>query len=546
MKEEHAADIWILAIDDELSIRKLLTRYLELAGYNCISAGSGQEARRELQERPFDLVLCDLKMPDESGLELIRYVKKAYPDTARVMVTATSDPESAKDIMDVGVFGYIIKPLSRDMLLITVENALRHHFLDLKMRAYKGKLEEQAWSRKEKLGVIMDNLSIGVVMMSKNNEVLEMNHQMRRWFPEIDPGAELTCYHRRLSGKAIASCRNCPLDEALLRGKSSSVTSQFISEEGERDFHIITSPVRNQDGEIVAAIELLEDVTERLASEREMNKRQKLEAMGQLASGIVHEINTPVQYVMDNINFLKDSFRDILQLVGKYDECIDGLSSGSLGVDDLRDKILAAQDDVDIAYLKDELPETLEQSIEGMKRIHRIVRAMKEFSHPGSDEKSSVNINMLLENAITISKNEWKYVADIVTEFDPDLPYVPCLSGEMNQVFLNLIVNAAHAIGTFADQRGDGGHGTITVTSETMAGGIRVVISDTGGGIPEEIGDKVFQPFFTTKERGEGTGQGLAIAQRVVVDKHQGTLAYTSKIGKGTSFIIELPGEDVH
>jgi signal transduction histidine kinase/DNA-binding response OmpR family regulator len=545
MKEEQAADIWILAIDDELSIRKLLARYLELAGYNCISAGSGREARRELQARSFDLVLCDLRMPDESGLELIRYVKNTYPNTARVMVTATSDPESAKDIMDVGVYGYIIKPLSRDMLLITVENALRHHFLDLKMRAYKGKLEEQAWSRKEKLGVIMDNLSIGVVMISKTNELLEMNQQMRRWFPEIGIGKKRDCYHSRVSGKEAVLCRNCPVENALLHGEIAKTTRQFITEEGERDFHIITSPVRNQAGEIVAAIELLEDVTERLTTEREMNKRQKLEAMGQLASGIVHEINTPVQYVMDNISFMQDSFQDILQLVGKYEECTEGLVSGSLRADDLRDQILKAQVDADIDYLKDELPKTLEQSIEGMTRIHRIVRAMKEFSHPGSHEKSSVDINMLLKNAITISKNEWKYVADVETKLDPELPCVPCLSAEMNQVFLNLIVNAAHAIGTVSD-KGSGGRGTISVTSEKMAGGIRVVITDTGGGIPEEIGDKIFQPFFTTKGRGEGTGQGLAIAHRVVVDKHQGTLAYESTIGKGTSFIIELPGEDVH
>jgi signal transduction histidine kinase/DNA-binding NarL/FixJ family response regulator len=545
MKEEQAADIWILAIDDELSIQKLLVRYLELAGYNCISAGSGLEARRELKERPFDLVLCDLKMPDESGLELIRYVKDTYPDTARVMVTASSDPELAKDIMDVGVYGYIIKPLSRDMLLITVENALRHHFLDLKMRAYKGQLEEQAWSRKEKLGVIMDNLSIGVAMISKNNELLEMNHQMRGWFPGIEVGEDLGCYHRRLSGKNAVLCRNCPVEDALLRGDSANATRQLITREGERDFHIITSPVRNQAGEIVAAIELLEDVTEQLASEREMNKRQKLEAMGQLASGIVHEINTPVQYVMDNIIFMEDSFGDILRLVGKYEECIDELVAHLPGANVVRDKLLKAQDDADIEYLKDELPKTLEQSIEGMKRINGIVRSMKEFSHPGSDEKNSVDINVLLENAITISKNEWKYVADVETNLDHELPYIPCLSGEMNQVFLNLIVNAAHAISTDSDQGGDG-RGTITVTSEKKAGGIRVVIADTGGGIPEEIRDKIFKPFFTTKGRGEGTGQGLAIAQRVVVDKHQGTLSYESNIGKGTRFIIELPDEDVH
>jgi signal transduction histidine kinase len=167
---------------------------------------------------------------------------------------------------------------------------------------------------------------------------------------------------------------------------------------------------------------------------------------------------------------------------------------------------------------------------------------MKEFSHPGSDEKVSVDINVLLENAMTISKNEWKYVSDIETRLDVGLPMVSCLAGEMNQVFLNLIINAAHAIGTVTEN-GSKGRGMITVITEKFGGGIRVVIEDTGGGIPDEIGEKVYEQFFTTKGRGQGTGQGLAIARRVVVDKHSGSLRYETNPGQGTRFIIELPLE---
>lgn len=532
--------IWILAVDDEGPLRRLVARMLEQSGYNCVTASSCKEARDILKTRPFDLVLVDLKMPDESGLSLIQHVKENHPETARVMLTATTDPDLAREIMDVGVYGYIIKPVTRDMLIITVENALRHHFLAIQMKAYKGQLEEKAWSRKEKLGVIMENLSIGVAMIGPDMKLLEMNQQMRTWFPNA-PREGGDCYHLRLSPGITPACKHCPLREALFKGKNGKGVRQLYTAEGKKDFSMLTSPVRDKAGNIIAAVELLEDVTERLTSEREASKRQKLEAVGQLASGIVHEINTPVQYVMDNMNFLQDSFTDLSDLLDEHEKLFTSIiSSGTVNVEELQKAIDEAREDADLDYLLEELPKTLEQSLEGIQRINAIVRAMKEFSHPGSDEKSLVDINVLLENAITISKNEWKYVADIETNFDKDLPQVSCLASEMNQVFLNLIVNAAHAIGSLTEQ-GIKGRGLITISSERLRDNVRIMIKDTGGGVPEEFREKIFEPFFTTKARGEGTGQGLAIARRVVEEKHSGTLGLLTTPGEGTMFTIELP-----
>ena len=193
----------------------------------------------------------------------------------------------------------------------------------------------------------------------------------------------------------------------------------------------------------------------------------------------------------------------------------------------------------DLGFLREEIPKALEQSADGVQRISGIVRAMKEFSHP-SQEKTPVDLNRAIQSTITVASNEWKYVAEIKTELDPRLPMVECLPGEFNQVILNMIVNAAHAIG---DVVGDGGNGkgTITVSTRQRDGWAEVRIADTGAGIPAQIRDRIFDPFFTTKEVGKGTGQGLALAHNVVVKQHGGTISLESEVGKGTCFTIRLP-----
>jgi signal transduction histidine kinase len=194
----------------------------------------------------------------------------------------------------------------------------------------------------------------------------------------------------------------------------------------------------------------------------------------------------------------------------------------------------------DTNYLVQEIPKAIQQSADGVDRVSRIVRAMKEFSHPGGEDKEAVDINKAIENALIVARNEWKYVAEAVTDLDPSLPLVTCHPGEINQVLLNLIVNAAHAIGDKSGRDGDK-KGTITVSTRSEANGVEVRICDTGGGIPEAIRDRIFDPFFTTKPVGKGTGQGLTIAHAVVVNKHGGTITFESVVGQGTTFIIRLP-----
>jgi PAS domain S-box-containing protein len=281
-----------------------------------------------------------------------------------------------------------------------------------------------------------------------------------------------------------------------------------------------------------------EDISDRLLLEHELVQAQKLESIGHLAAGIAHEINTPVQFVGDNVRFLLDSFSDLAAVLDRHRALAISAKAGTCPPD-LIEACETESRRADLDYLMEEIPKAIAQSTEGIERIATIVRAMKEFSHPGSDEKTCVDLNKAIESTVTVSRNEWKYVADLTTDLAPDLPLVPCLIGQFNQVILNMIVNASHAIADVV--KGTGGKGTITIGTSHVGDFVEVRISDTGMGIPESIRHKIFDPFFTTKEAGRGTGQGLAIARSVVVDKHGGTIAVDSEVGKGTTFLIRLP-----
>jgi PAS domain S-box-containing protein len=278
---------------------------------------------------------------------------------------------------------------------------------------------------------------------------------------------------------------------------------------------------------------------ERQMLEMEMNQARKLEAVGSLASGIAHEINTPIQFVGDNTNFIANSFKSIISLIESYDSLWQEANAGA-ELASLDSRRIKAKEDADLEYLKEEIPSAVEQTLEGVQRVTKIVRAMKDFAHSDQGEKSSSNINDMLESTLTVARNELKYVADVETDFDRELPGIECYRDDLNQVFLNLLVNAAHAVG---DVVGDAsaGKGTITVSTERDNDNVIIKISDTGTGIPEAIRDRIFDPFFSTKDVGKGSGQGLAIARKIIVEKHEGSLDFETEEGKGTTFIICLP-----
>ena len=299
------------------------------------------------------------------------------------------------------------------------------------------------------------------------------------------------------------------------------------------------SPVRDGSGKVVSTCSIGVDITERKRLEQQLAQAQKLESIGQLAAGIAHEINTPIQYVGDNIRFLRDSFARLEQLFEGYDRLVASVRETIPEAGFLAD-VERLANATRVRYLRAEIPKSIEDSLDGAGRVADIVRAMKEFSHPGSEEKRLLDVNRAIESTVRVSRNEWKYVADLKLDLDPDLPAVPCLPGELNQVILNLIVNAAHAIADVAAEK-PGAKGVITVSTCRDGEWVEIRVRDTGTGIPEDVQSSIFNPFFTTKGVGKGTGQGLAIAHAVVVQKHGGTISFETATGAGTTFKIRLP-----
>ena len=279
------------------------------------------------------------------------------------------------------------------------------------------------------------------------------------------------------------------------------------------------------------------DVTDQRRLEHDLAQAQKLESVGRLAAGVAHEINTPVQFVSDSVHFVREAMDDLTEIVDKYRELRTATESG-MGVAAAAKAAEEAEDDADLDYILENAPVALDRARDGLGRVAAIVRSMKEFAHPDRKEMAQSDINQAISSTLVIASNEYKYVAEVETEF-AEIPLVNCYAGEINQVVLNLIVNAAHAIGDVV--KGTPEKGRIKVATRLLDDVVEISIGDTGKGIPVEVRSRIFDPFFTTKEVGKGTGQGLAIARAVVVDKHGGTLHFETEVGKGTTFYIRLP-----
>jgi signal transduction histidine kinase len=282
---------------------------------------------------------------------------------------------------------------------------------------------------------------------------------------------------------------------------------------------------------------LMLDITELRRLGRELAAAQKLESIGRMAAGVAHEINTPVQFVSDNVQFVRTSMTDIAAVIHAY----RNLQHAARSTGDIAAAVQLAADAekaADLDYIIENAPLALDSALEGLGRIATIVRSMKEFAHPDQAQKTLADLNQAIRATLVVAHNEYKFVADIDTQFD-ELPLVQCYLGEINQVILNLLVNASHAISDVVKE--NGGLGKITVRTRLCADEVEISIGDTGTGIPEAARDKIFDPFFTTKEVGRGTGQGLAVARSVIVNKHGGTLRFETGCGKGTTFFIRLP-----
>jgi signal transduction histidine kinase len=335
---------------------------------------------------------------------------------------------------------------------------------------------------------------------------------------------------QRVQAEAISQANQELRDEIAVREQAERELARY------RDH--LEDLIAERTRELTLANQKLRDAAaERERIEAELRLGQKLESIGRLAAGIAHEINTPVQFVSDHVTFVRDVLPAIIDTFARYRAlaaAVDGAGDMAAAVAAVR----AAEDDGDIDYAFANAPPALASALVGLGRVAAIVRSMKDFAHPDRDEKTPVDLNRAIESTLMIAANECKYVAEVHTEL-ADLPLVRCNGGEINQAVLNLVINAAHAIRDVVGQTG--ARGKIDVRTRRDGDEIEIAISDTGTGIPDAIRDRIYDPFFTTKEVGRGTGQGLAIVRSVVVDKHGGSLHFETRPGAGTTFFLRLP-----
>ncbi len=451
----------------------------------------------------------------------------------------------------IGICLFLVMSAGTQVYFMRLNQRLRHtttvldHELVQRQLIEKNLLESHA-----KLDQIFNTAADGMRLINLDGEIVQVNTTFARLVGlSIEQLIGIKC-HEVFSGPDCQT-DNCPLH--LIRS-GATTRIEYESDKTRPDgttvnCQVVATPFYDGNGELKGMIEDFRDITLQKEAEKEQKRllakllhTQKLESVGQLAAGIAHEINTPTQYIGTNIDFLEDGFKDVVTLVTAYHRLLLAEKKKEVApelIQEVEDTLAAADWD----YLAQEFPLAIAQSKDGVHRISTIVRAMKEFSHPGSKEKIPLVLNDLINTTLIVSRNEWKYVADVETVFADTLPPVPCLSDEMGQVFLNLLVNSAHAIAKELGDNPNGEKGRISISTRQDGDQVEVRVQDTGCGIPADILEKVFDPFFTTKEVGKGTGQGLAIARDVIVTKHGGTLEVESEPGQGATFIIRLPLE---
>jgi two-component system, NtrC family, sensor kinase len=501
---------------------------------------------------PYSLVFMDVRMPPGmDGITAIEKIWRVDPDVQVVVCSAYSDYSWAEIMVKLGQTDRLVilrKPFDNIEVLQLAHALTEKWNLRREVMRHVAQLENIVAERTQRLRESREVFQL----------ILENTHDLISVLDEQGRHVYASPSHRKVLGSdPEALMGRCVLDRAhpedvfrvqeLLdrtrvteRLHGATFTCRLKHEDGSwRTLEYGLGAVHDARGEFIYHVAVARDITVRQEEEMKLRLAQKLESMGLLAAGIAHEINTPTQYITDNARFLTTAFAQVQQALAAYRNLAQrAKAAGVLSAEVAA--VETAERENELSYYEQEVPRTLEQSLQGLERVSKIVRALKEFSHPGSPLRTPFDVNRAIENAATVCRNEWKYVAELVTDFDPSLPLVPCLADEINQAILNLIINAAHAIAD-ALPKGSAQKGCITLSTRVDGEWAVIAVGDTGTGIPEAIRERIFEPFFTTKPLGKGTGQGLAIVRSVVVGKHQGQVSFETAMGKGTTFTLRLP-----
>ncbi len=591
----------ILIVDDLYDARQVLRYMVENNDHEAIEAGNGSDALAIAKSSPPDLIISDALMPVMDGFQFLRAIKQEPTLRAIPFILYSSAYKENQDIrlaMSLGASAYLFKPMDpielwekiEDILAyaqqkvhnptelikedaeylrrysLVVATKLEEKVLELEKTLIERKQAEEQLAdlnqrleglveqRTEQLNLrnteliaseeryrnLVETMHEGILVADVDGRLTYVNHQM---------GNMLGMAPDTLIGKEYAhfvEAKHQEFFKAKLRsanGGESAVKFEinFVRSDG----HIISTLVtptslHDGKGDCRGFFAVVTDISQLKQLQTQLLHAQKLESIGHLAAGIAHEINTPTQYVQNNTRFLDDAFKELMEVQKAYDSLFLALKNG-LSTSSTLEEIESSRKNHQLESLCEEIPGAFHDTFEGLERIANIVGSVKRFAQPSREGKALADLNDAIRNTITVSTNEWKYVANVETELDPALPLIPCNISDINQVILNLIVNAAHAI---ADRQVDQGitiMGTITLKTANLGDFVEIRITDTGSGIPEKIRTRIFDPFFTTRSVGKGTGQGLAIARTVITENHQGTIDFQTGAGTGTTFIIRLP-----
>lgn len=385
---------------------------------------------------------------------------------------------------------------------------------------------QQAADEASRRRSLFDHERDGLVVINEDGSIFEANTSFRRMLGYDDN--EISSLHIWDWDAQYRQHADTNIANILQASAQIYETHHFCKDGSSYNAEVSISPI--EWNEKISYLLSIRDTTELRELQRQVMHSQKLESLGQLAAGIAHEINSPMQFVLSNVIFIEDALTEITDFLH------------TMNSHDKQDpeRLIATLQEIDAEFLAQEIPAGFKDIHEGIDRIVKIVSAMKEFSHPGGKEKILTEINHTLENALIVSRNEWKYDAEVTTDFYPDLSRILCFPDQLNQVILNLIINACHAIQ--AKKESTANHsGLISVSTRQNDTHIVIQVTDNGCGIPEDVRYRIFDPFFTTKSVGMGTGQGLAIVHDIVVNKHGGLIDFSSQVGEGTTFTISLP-----
>jgi signal transduction histidine kinase/CheY-like chemotaxis protein len=500
---------------------------LRANGFDILEAGDGVEGLTLVHRHSPDLVLSDVNMEGMDGYGFLEQLRSRTKTAAIPVILMTGSSENTmRDSMDKGADDYLPKPFNPETLITAVKSRLHR----------KEEIDQQLRDVQDRLLTIVSSTSDLVAMLDCETERTVYLNPAGRVMLGIGPDDDVTRFNLKesfFSGKAgefeqhfqQAKAKGTWSGECRLTGrnnKSLPVELQLLAH-------------RSENGKVT----WLSIVGSDLTLPMQLRQAQKMQAIGRLAAGVAHEINTPTQYVGNNTQFLKNSFQSLAKVLEAHRAVLNAARNGAID-QELIKRVEQVEQENSLAYLLNEIPAAIDETLEGVGRVTKIITAMKEFSHPGSSEKSPTNINKAIETSVAVARNEWKYVAEVNLDLNSQLPLVPCLAGEFNQAILNLVVNAAQAIGDVVKNCPET-KGSITIRTRRDSDGVEVCIVDTGGGIPVSARPHIFEPFFTTKAAGVGTGQGLSFVYTTVVKKHGGQIRFETETGKGTTFVLWLP-----